>query len=81
MMTFEREARGWDFDFFSFDVERLQKNNSPKMYCVRFATIFPGDPQFGNLPSGGREVGEIKPSLLEYLRIFPRASEEINLFF
>jgi hypothetical protein len=51
------------------------------MYCVRFATFFRDAPRFGNLPPGGRGVGEIKPSLLEYLRISPRASEKINPFF
>jgi hypothetical protein len=51
------------------------------MYCVRFATFFREPPRFWNLPPGGRGVGEIKPSLLEYLRIFPRASVKINPFF
>ena len=63
---------------FPCEGDRLQKNNRLKMYCVRFATFFPETPRFGNLSPGGIGVGQLKPSSLEYLRIFPRPVEEIS---
>jgi hypothetical protein len=80
MMASEGEAKEGNSILFSFKGERLQKNNSPKLYCVRFATFSRGFPRFENLPPEGRGAGEIKPSLLEYLIIFLRGSEEITPF-
>jgi hypothetical protein len=80
MMASEGEAKDGNLIHFSFKGERLQKNNSPKLYCVRFATFSRGSPRFWNLSPGERGAGEIKPSLLEYLRIFLRGSEEMTPF-
>ena len=63
---------------FPCEADRLQKNNRLKMYCVRFATFLPETTRFGNLSPGGMGAGQLKPSSLEYLRIFPRPGEEIG---
>ena len=79
-MASEIGARRGNLILFPCEGDRLQKNNNLEMYCVRFATFLQGTPRLGNLPPGGKGVGQIKPSLLGYLRIFPWLVEEMGFF-
>ena len=79
-MASEIGARRGNLILIPCEGDRLQKNNNLEMDCVRFATFLQGTPRFGNLPPGGKGVGQIKPSLLEYLRIFPWPIEEMGFW-